>query len=72
MLEKSRLVHLPAQQHSFKIFYLMAEGLSAEEKSALYLNNVLAHRYAAVMGFICSILLNDLIRFKNDCQLCCC
>ncbi|CAI5655783.1 unnamed protein product [Oreochromis niloticus] len=45
MLEKSRLVHLPAQQHSFKIFYLMAEGLSAEEKSALYLNNVLAHRY---------------------------
>uniref|UniRef100_A0A3Q4GPB9 Myosin motor domain-containing protein n=1 Tax=Neolamprologus brichardi TaxID=32507 RepID=A0A3Q4GPB9_NEOBR len=44
MLEKSRLVHLPAQQHSFKIFYLMAEGLSAEEKSALYLNNVLAHR----------------------------
>uniref|UniRef100_I3KAB4 Myosin XVI n=1 Tax=Oreochromis niloticus TaxID=8128 RepID=I3KAB4_ORENI len=46
MLEKSRLVHLPAQQHSFKIFYLMAEGLSAEEKSALYLNNVLAHRYA--------------------------
>uniref|UniRef100_A0A3B4Z141 Unconventional myosin-XVI-like n=1 Tax=Stegastes partitus TaxID=144197 RepID=A0A3B4Z141_9TELE len=45
MLEKSRLVHLPPQQHSFRIFYLMAEGLSAEEKSALYLNNVLAHRY---------------------------
>ncbi|XP_028249307.1 unconventional myosin-XVI isoform X2 [Parambassis ranga] len=45
MLEKSRLVHLPPQQHNFRIFYLMAEGLSAEEKSALYLNNVLAHRY---------------------------
>ncbi|XP_072252998.1 unconventional myosin-XVI isoform X1 [Leuresthes tenuis] len=45
MLEKSRLVHLPPQQHNFRIFYLMAEGLSPEEKSALYLNNVLAHRY---------------------------
>ncbi|XP_056145895.1 unconventional myosin-XVI [Lampris incognitus] len=45
MLEKSRLVHLPHRQHSFNIFYLMAEGLSPEEKSALYLNNVLAHRY---------------------------
>ncbi|XP_051814534.1 unconventional myosin-XVI isoform X2 [Acanthochromis polyacanthus] len=45
MLEKARLVHLPPQQHNFRIFYLMAEGLSAEEKSALYLNNVLAHRY---------------------------
>uniref|UniRef100_A0A3Q1I8H0 Myosin motor domain-containing protein n=1 Tax=Anabas testudineus TaxID=64144 RepID=A0A3Q1I8H0_ANATE len=45
LLEKSRLVHLPPHQHSFTIFYLMAEGLSAEEKSAVYLNNVLAHRY---------------------------
>uniref|UniRef100_UPI003AAAD176 unconventional myosin-XVI n=1 Tax=Centroberyx gerrardi TaxID=166262 RepID=UPI003AAAD176 len=45
MLEKSRLVRLPHHQHSFNIFYLMAEGLSPEEKSALYLNNVLAHRY---------------------------
>uniref|UniRef100_UPI0037E96B2C unconventional myosin-XVI n=1 Tax=Semicossyphus pulcher TaxID=241346 RepID=UPI0037E96B2C len=45
MLEKSHLVHLPPQQHSFSIFYLMAEGMSAEELSALYLNNVLAHRY---------------------------
>uniref|UniRef100_A0A3B4YBX4 Myosin motor domain-containing protein n=1 Tax=Seriola lalandi dorsalis TaxID=1841481 RepID=A0A3B4YBX4_SERLL len=44
MLEKSRLVHLPPHQHNFSIFYLMAEGLSPEEKSALYLNNVLAHR----------------------------
>lgn len=46
MLEKSRLVHLHPQQNSFSIFYLMAEGLSAEESSVLYLNNVLAHRYA--------------------------
>ncbi|XP_053732780.1 unconventional myosin-XVI isoform X1 [Synchiropus splendidus] len=45
MLEKSRLVDSPVHQHNFNIFYLMAEGLSAEEKSALYLNNVLAHRY---------------------------
>ncbi|XP_037542957.1 unconventional myosin-XVI [Nematolebias whitei] len=45
MLEKSRLVHLPPQQNNFRIFYLMAEGLSSEDKSALYLNNVLAHRY---------------------------
>ncbi|KAM9347628.1 unconventional myosin-XVI [Symphorus nematophorus] len=45
MLEKSRLVHLRPHQHSFSIFYLMAEGLSAEENSALYLNNILAHRY---------------------------
>uniref|UniRef100_A0A3B4ABR4 Myosin motor domain-containing protein n=1 Tax=Periophthalmus magnuspinnatus TaxID=409849 RepID=A0A3B4ABR4_9GOBI len=44
MLEKSRLVHMPPQQYNFTIFHLMAEGLSAEEKSALYLNNVLAHR----------------------------
>uniref|UniRef100_A0A8K9Y412 Myosin XVI n=1 Tax=Oncorhynchus mykiss TaxID=8022 RepID=A0A8K9Y412_ONCMY len=44
MLEKSRVVHLPSQQHNFNIFYLMAEGLSPEEKCALYLNNVLAHR----------------------------
>ncbi|XP_069010138.1 unconventional myosin-XVI isoform X2 [Embiotoca jacksoni] len=45
MLEKTRLVHLPPQQHNFSIFYLMAEGLLPEDKSALYLNNVLAHRY---------------------------
>ncbi|XP_040056748.2 unconventional myosin-XVI isoform X1 [Gasterosteus aculeatus] len=45
MLEKSRLVHLPPHQHGFNIFYLMAEGLSPEENSALYFNNVLAHRY---------------------------
>ncbi|XP_057707425.1 unconventional myosin-XVI isoform X2 [Corythoichthys intestinalis] len=45
MLEKSRVVQCPLHQHNFNIFYLMAEGLSPEEKSALYLNNVLAHRY---------------------------
>ncbi|XP_041663460.1 unconventional myosin-XVI isoform X2 [Cheilinus undulatus] len=45
MLEKSRLVHLCPHQHSFSIFYLMAEGMSPEEHSGLYLNNVLAHRY---------------------------
>ncbi|XP_036966394.1 unconventional myosin-XVI isoform X2 [Acanthopagrus latus] len=45
MLEKSRLVHLQPHQHSFSIFYLMAEGQSPEENSTLYLNNVLAHRY---------------------------
>uniref|UniRef100_A0A3B1IZ67 Myosin motor domain-containing protein n=1 Tax=Astyanax mexicanus TaxID=7994 RepID=A0A3B1IZ67_ASTMX len=44
MLEKSRLVNMPQNQQNFNIFYLMAEGLSAEEKSNLYLNNVLAHR----------------------------
>uniref|UniRef100_A0A673XPJ5 Myosin XVI n=1 Tax=Salmo trutta TaxID=8032 RepID=A0A673XPJ5_SALTR len=39
MLEKSRVAYLPRQQHNFNIFYLMAEGLSPEEKSALHLNN---------------------------------
>ncbi|XP_038145588.1 unconventional myosin-XVI isoform X1 [Cyprinodon tularosa] len=45
MLEKTRVVHLPPQHQNFQIFHLMAEGLSPEEKSELYLNNVLAHRY---------------------------
>ncbi|XP_068602409.1 unconventional myosin-XVI [Brachionichthys hirsutus] len=45
MLEKTRLVHLHPQQHSFNIFYLMGEGLSPEENGTLYLNNFLAHRY---------------------------
>lgn len=49
MLEKSRLVHLPPQQHNFRIFYLMAEGLSPEDKSALYLNNLLAHRCVCLL-----------------------
>ncbi|XP_051565407.1 unconventional myosin-XVI-like isoform X1 [Myxocyprinus asiaticus] len=44
MLEKSRVISMPPHQQNFNIFYLMAEGLSVEEKSNLYLNNVLAHR----------------------------
>uniref|UniRef100_A0A8C6TMZ3 Myosin XVI n=1 Tax=Neogobius melanostomus TaxID=47308 RepID=A0A8C6TMZ3_9GOBI len=56
MLEKSRLVHLPPNQHNFAIFHLMAEGLSAEEKSALYLNNVLAHRYMTVFSLLSAVL----------------
>ncbi|XP_057192130.1 unconventional myosin-XVI isoform X1 [Triplophysa rosa] len=44
MLEKSRVICTRPHQQNFNIFYLMAEGLSAEEKSNLYLNNVLAHR----------------------------
>uniref|UniRef100_A0A8C1S6Y0 Myosin XVI n=1 Tax=Cyprinus carpio TaxID=7962 RepID=A0A8C1S6Y0_CYPCA len=44
MLEKSRVICTPPHQQHFNVFYLMAEGLSAEEKSNLYLNNVLAHR----------------------------
>lgn len=56
MLEKSRLVHLRPHQHNFNIFYLMAEGLSPEQSSALYLNNVLAHRYVAESCHVCCIL----------------
>ncbi|KAJ3592021.1 hypothetical protein NHX12_007151, partial [Muraenolepis orangiensis] len=41
MLEKWRLAPLPQQQLSFSVFHLMAEGLSAEEKSPLYLTNLL-------------------------------
>ncbi|KAL2081193.1 hypothetical protein ACEWY4_023046 [Coilia grayii] len=44
MLEKARLTCTPKQQLNFSIFTLMAEGLSAEEKSNLYLNNLLTHR----------------------------
>lgn len=44
MLEKARLTCPPQQQQNFSIFHLMAEGLSAEEKSGLYLNNLLVHR----------------------------
>ena len=45
LLEKARLVHLPQQQQSFRVFYLLAEGLTAEESSSLDLHNLLAHRY---------------------------
>lgn len=67
MLEKSRLVHLRPQQNSFSIFYLMAEGLSAEESSALYLSNVLAHRYTRCYHHQTGGLVLD---FKAMC-LCC-
>uniref|UniRef100_A0A8C4X6F9 Myosin motor domain-containing protein n=1 Tax=Erpetoichthys calabaricus TaxID=27687 RepID=A0A8C4X6F9_ERPCA len=44
LLEKSRLVSPPPNQSNFNIFYLMADGMSCEEKCGLYLNNLLAHR----------------------------
>ncbi|XP_078077789.1 unconventional myosin-XVI isoform X2 [Mustelus asterias] len=44
-LEKSRLISRPLNQRNFNIFYLMIDGLSTEEKCALYLNNLSAHRY---------------------------
>ncbi|XP_028846697.1 unconventional myosin-XVI isoform X2 [Denticeps clupeoides] len=44
-LEKSRVICTPPRHQNFNIFYLMAEGLSAEEKSSLCLNNILAHRF---------------------------
>ncbi|XP_046701110.1 unconventional myosin-XVI isoform X2 [Silurus meridionalis] len=45
MLEKSWFFHTHQQQRNFNIFYLMAEALSAEEKSSLNLDNIIAHRY---------------------------
>ncbi|DAA23683.1 TPA: myosin XVI [Bos taurus] len=45
MLEKSRLVSQPPGQSNFLIFYLLMDGLSAEEKYGLHLNNLHAHRY---------------------------
>ncbi|XP_078400963.1 unconventional myosin-XVI [Cetorhinus maximus] len=44
-LEKSRLVSRPPNQYNFNIFYLMIDGLSTEEKCALYLSNLSTHRY---------------------------
>eukprot|EP00062_Callorhinchus_milii_P008899 gi/632952105/ref/XP_007891667.1/ PREDICTED: unconventional myosin-XVI [Callorhinchus milii] len=44
-LEKSRLVSRLPNQSNFNIFYLMMDGLSSEEKCALYLNHLSAHRY---------------------------
>ncbi|XP_078259021.1 unconventional myosin-XVI [Rhinoraja longicauda] len=44
-LEKSRLVSRPPNQCNFNIFYQMTDGLSTEEKCALYLSNPFAHRY---------------------------
>ncbi|KAG7467471.1 hypothetical protein MATL_G00153880 [Megalops atlanticus] len=45
LLEKSRLTSSQQNQYNFSIFYLMAEGMSPEEKTAMNLNNMLAHRY---------------------------
>lgn len=59
MLEKSRLVHFHPHQHNFSIFYLMAEGLSPEENSILYLNNVLAHRYVSEICIESIVSLGD-------------
>ncbi|KPP72823.1 unconventional myosin-XVI-like, partial [Scleropages formosus] len=50
LLEKSRLVCPPRCQRNFNIFYLMAEGMSSEEKSSLFLTDVLAHRYLRQSG----------------------
>uniref|UniRef100_A0A8C3GLI8 Myosin XVI n=1 Tax=Cairina moschata TaxID=8855 RepID=A0A8C3GLI8_CAIMO len=47
MLEKSRVITQPLNQSNFHVFYLMMDGLSAEEKYALYLSNLSAHRYIA-------------------------
>lgn len=45
MLEKSRVIMQPLNQRNFRVFYLMMDGLSAEEKYTLYLSNLSAHRY---------------------------
>uniref|UniRef100_A0A8C3IGH4 Myosin XVI n=1 Tax=Chrysemys picta bellii TaxID=8478 RepID=A0A8C3IGH4_CHRPI len=45
MLEKSRVVMQPLNQSNFLVFYLLMDGLSAEEKYGLYLSNLSAHRY---------------------------
>ncbi|KAM5288077.1 unconventional myosin-XVI [Ctenodactylus gundi] len=45
MLQKSRLVSQPLGQSNFLIFYLLMDGLSAEEKHGLHLSNLCTHRY---------------------------
>ncbi|XP_075056101.1 unconventional myosin-XVI [Mixophyes fleayi] len=45
MLEKTRLISQASGQSNFLIFYLMIDGLSAEEKYNLYLRSTMAHRY---------------------------
>ncbi|XP_073412917.1 unconventional myosin-XVI isoform X1 [Dendrobates tinctorius] len=45
MLEKSRLISQASGQSNFLIFYIMMDGLSAEEKYNLYLKSTTAHRY---------------------------
>ncbi|TSL16099.1 Unconventional myosin-XVI [Bagarius yarrelli] len=45
MLEKTRLIHLNQEQQNFNIFYLMADGLTEEEKNNLNLDNINTYRY---------------------------
>ncbi|XP_004704462.1 unconventional myosin-XVI [Echinops telfairi] len=45
MLEKARLVSQPLGQTNFLIFYMLLDGLSAEEKHGLHLSHLSAHRY---------------------------
>ncbi|XP_068124131.1 unconventional myosin-XVI isoform X2 [Hyperolius riggenbachi] len=45
MLEKTRLITQAQGQSNFLIFYLLMDGLSAEEKYNLYLRSTSAHRY---------------------------
>ncbi|XP_063809250.1 unconventional myosin-XVI isoform X2 [Pseudophryne corroboree] len=45
MLEKTRLISQASGQSNFLIFYLMIDGLSAEEKYNLYLRSTTTHRY---------------------------
>ncbi|XP_019380888.1 PREDICTED: unconventional myosin-XVI [Gavialis gangeticus] len=50
MLEKSRIITQPVNQSNFLVFYLMMDGLSAEEKYTLHLSNLSAHRYLNQAG----------------------
>uniref|UniRef100_G1NPS6 Myosin XVI n=1 Tax=Meleagris gallopavo TaxID=9103 RepID=G1NPS6_MELGA len=50
MLEKSRVIMQPLNQSNFHVFYLMMDGLSAEEKYTLYLSNLSTHRYLSQTG----------------------
>ncbi|KYO41301.1 unconventional myosin-XVI isoform D [Alligator mississippiensis] len=50
MLEKSRIITQPVNQSNFLVFYLMMDGLSAEEKYTLHLSNLSAHRYLNQSG----------------------
>ncbi|XP_043927282.1 unconventional myosin-XVI [Protopterus annectens] len=45
MLEKSRIVKQASEQSNFHIFYMMMDGLSAEEKCILQLSSMPMHRY---------------------------
>ncbi|ELW47454.1 Myosin-XVI [Tupaia chinensis] len=45
MLEKSRLVSQPLGHGNFLVFYLLMDGLSAEERHGLHLSDPCTHRY---------------------------